>query len=147
MLGCSVGHSCCNTGAFSRPTWVDSPCGSKDTEIVPTECHCQIQPPVCGRETGRQHCPVLCSSGASSSQARLCGLWCLYILTLDIVPKCMPYCIFCHPGGPEMPPSKTVPKVGDPVQHELDLRKILCVLDTWSILVSDTIKPVSTESL
>lgn len=115
---------------FSRPAWVDSLSGGKNTKIFPTECHCPIQPPTYGRE----HWETALSCSVLQSPVRhppnipgsvIFLLWCLYLLTLDIVPECMSYRIICCPGGPEMPTNKAAPRVGDMVQHGVDLEKDL----------------------
>lgn len=129
VLGSSVGPSCCNTGAFSRSPWVGSLSGGEDTKLVPTECHCPIQPPACGRRTLGDSivlsCPVLCSGPQWGIPLTSQAMWTLVSIHPHTghFPECVPYCIFCHPGGPEVPPSKTVPKVGDLGQHGLDLEK------------------------
>lgn len=70
-------------------------------------------------------CPVLCSGPQWGIPLTSQAMWTLVSIHphTGYFPECVPYCIFCHPGGPEVPPSKTVPKVGDLGQHGLDLEK------------------------
>lgn len=62
---------------FSRPAWVDSLSGGKETKTFPTECCCPIQPPANGKRAPgdsivRSHAPG--PREASPTHARLCGL-------------------------------------------------------------------------